>query len=169
MRTILFITTFVLLYACTDSDTPVPDATPSEQEVDTTTQNGTEDPEASTYSIQGDWTTQMEKHTFCQMPANECSTEDYFSSQQFFIGSMKCTPDSVFFYNENAPDNLYGKYSYEMLDTATFAIDLGANTLIYGIFQVNWSDPDQLSLTNEFYNEDSTYFFSDIYFFNRDH
>ena len=81
---------------------------------------------------------------------------------------MECTSDSVFFYNENAPDNLYGKYSYEMLDSITFAIDLGPNTLIYGIFQINWFDSDQLSLTNEFYNEDSSYFFSDIYFLNKD-
>ncbi|MFH6985233.1 hypothetical protein [Marinoscillum luteum] len=168
MRTVLLIAYLFLLYACTESDTPVPNQTPAEQEVDTTSENGTEDPETADYSIQGDWTTTSEQHTFCQLPENQCSVESYTSINAFWISRMECTSDSVFFYNENAPDNLYGKYSYETLDSVTFAIDLGPNTLIYGIFQINWSDSDHLSLTNEFYNEDSSYFFSDIYFLNRD-
>ena len=169
MKRFLFIASIFLLYSCTDSDTPAPDSTPSEQEIDTTTQNSTEEPPTSTYSIQGNWTTTFEHHMLCKVQDNECSVYDYSSSYEFIIAQMECTADSIYFYNEHAPDNLYGKYSYEMLDSVTFTIDLGDITMIYGIFQMDWTDMDHLKLTNEFYNGDSTYFFSDIYFFNRDH
>ena len=121
-----------------------------------------EEPQPETPEVEGRWMVYFEEHELCRTSSAECTIKSLEEPETFFIQEMLFTGDSAFFYNYFAEDSLYGQFSYEFYQD-TVRIGPGDQTEQFGIFAMDRKSDQTVTFTNAFYNQDSSFYFVDVY------
>lgn len=121
-----------------------------------------EEPQPETWDMEGRWIVYFEEHEQCHIETGNCIMHTLEEQESFLISEMLFKGDSAFFYNHLAEDGVYGKFYYT-IQQDTLRIDLGEQAEEYGIFLIDRKSDQRVTFTNAFYNQDSSYYFVDVY------